>query len=205
MSDVDGDGDADMVVSDRGVDVSWYVNPGKDKVTGKWERKTLLQDHETMFMAVADINCDKMNDFVIASRSKRKLIVLLRTNKSGDPAFKEILIDQPCGSFPKGVAVIDLDSDLSKREILVIPKQGNIWSATYRGDSIQPDSWKAVPIIIPGAETRKKMDNAFLGDLDGDGDLDVVTTEENGGWGVIWFENPRKRGIRASIDGIYHP
>ena len=35
-----------------------------------------------------------------------------------------------------------------------------------------------------------KMDNAWLGDLDGDGDIDVVTTEENGGWGVIWFENP---------------
>ena len=34
------------------------------------------------------------------------------------------------------------------------------------------------------------MDNAWLGDLDYDGDLDVITTEENGGWGVIWFENP---------------
>ena len=41
-------------------------------------------------------------------------------------------------------------------------------------------------------ETRKKMDNAWLGDIDGDGDLDAVTTEENGGWGVIWFENPLK-------------
>jgi hypothetical protein len=37
------------------------------------------------------------------------------------------------------------------------------------------------------------MDNAWLGDLDGDGDLDVATTEENGGWGVIWFENPSKK------------
>ena len=34
------------------------------------------------------------------------------------------------------------------------------------------------------------MDNAWLSDLDYDGDLDVITTEENGGWGVIWFENP---------------
>ena len=38
------------------------------------------------------------------------------------------------------------------------------------------------------------MDNAWLGDIDGDGDLDAVTTEENGGWGVIWFENPLKDG-----------
>ena len=26
--------------------------------------------------------------------------------------------------------------------------------------------------------------------MDSDGDLDIATTEENGGWGVIWFENP---------------
>jgi hypothetical protein len=38
-----------------------------------------------------------------------------------------------------------------------------------------------------------------LNDLDGDGDLDVITTEENGntgsyfiarGLGLIWYENP---------------
>jgi hypothetical protein len=34
------------------------------------------------------------------------------------------------------------------------------------------------------------MDNVYLGDLDGDGDQDILTTEENGAWGVIWFENP---------------
>ncbi|MGB1129279.1 MAG: hypothetical protein ACPG4K_04465 [Haloferula sp.] len=38
------------------------------------------------------------------------------------------------------------------------------------------------------------MDNAWQGDLDGDGDTDIVTTEENGGWGVIWFENPQIEG-----------
>ena len=43
---------------------------------------------------------------------------------------------------------------------------------------------------IARPESRKKMDNAFLVDLDGDGDLDIATTEEYGGWGVIWFENP---------------
>ena len=45
---------------------------------------------------------------------------------------------------------------------------------------------------MPSPESRKKMDNAFLVDLDGDGDMDIATTEENGGWGVIWFENPAR-------------
>ena len=88
------------------------------------------------------------------------------------------------------MAITDLDGDLGKKEIIVIPKGGDLWTATYSGDPMQPGNWKATAITMPGAETRKKMDNAWLGDLDGDGDLDVITTDENGGWGVIWFENP---------------
>ncbi len=197
LIDVDGDGDTDMVVPDRGKEICWYVNPGKDKVTGLWERKTLHSHTEPMFMAVADVNGDKIDDFVITGGSKGQhkgqLIVLLRTNKTGEPKFKEIIIDQPSGNFPKGVAVTDMDGDKSKSEILVIPKQGEFWMATYSGDSMNVANWKAAPVEIPGAQMRAKMDNAWLGDLDGDGDLDIVTTEENGGWGVIWFENPASK------------
>jgi len=40
-----------------------------------------------------------------------------------------------------------------------------------------------------------KFDRIELLDLDGDGDLDILTTEErenNYGLGVIWYENPLK-------------
>jgi hypothetical protein len=194
MVDVDQDGDTDMVVPDRGIEVCWYENPGRALVTGPWPRRTLHTHTEPMFMAVADVNGDEVADFVITGGSlgdlARKLIVLLRTSQSGHPTFKEVLIDQPGGSFPKGVAVLDLDGDASKDEILVIPKQGDIWTATFSGDAMLARNWHAAALTLPGADTRMKMDNAWLGDLDGDGDLDVVTTEENGGWGVIWFENP---------------
>ncbi|MFT5129539.1 MAG: hypothetical protein ACI8W8_003162, partial [Rhodothermales bacterium] len=196
LRDVDADGDLDMVVPDRGVEICWLVNPGKSKVTEPWQRKTVHAHHEPMFMTVADVNGDQVEDFVITGGSKgdyaKQLIVLLRTNRSGDPSFQEIRIDQPCGNFPKGVAVLDLDGDPSKNEILVIPKQGDIWAATYSGDPMKAGNWQATALSMPGSESRKKMDDAWLGDLDGDGDLDVVTTEENGGWGVIWFENPAR-------------
>ena len=34
------------------------------------------------------------------------------------------------------------------------------------------------------------MDDAVNLDIDGDEDMDVLTSEEESGKGVIWFENP---------------
>lgn len=197
MTDVDKDGDADIVVPDRGAEIFWYVNPGKEKVTEPWPRKTISSHKGAMFMVVADVNGDSIDDFVISGGSsvtiRKQILVLLRTNRSGEPKLDEIVIDQPGGSIPKGIAVLDLDGDPRKKEILVIPKAGDLWTATFTGDSMQATNWQATTLKMPGAITRRKMDNAWLGDLDGDGDLDVVTTDENGGWGVIWFENPAKK------------
>lgn len=195
VNDIDGDGDNDILVQERRKQGTFYfVNPGKDKVTKPWPVNVINSQTGGMFMALGDVNGDTIKDLVIAGgiegKRARKLIILLRTNKTGAPTFKEILIEQPCGNFPKGVAVLDLDCDSSKNEILVSPKQGDIWTATYTGDPTRADSWKTKAIRLPGAQTRKKMDNAYLVDLDGDGDMDIATTEENGGWGVIWFENP---------------
>ena len=42
-----------------------------------------------------------------------------------------------------------------------------------------------------------KYDLVALLDLDNDGDLDAITTEEAKNLGVIWFENPNRRGKRT--------
>jgi hypothetical protein len=49
--------------------------------------------------------------------------------------------------------------------------------------------WTAHPVSgVDGV----KHDLVELMDLDADGDLDVITTEEVKNFGVIWYENPGK-------------
>ncbi|MBR9803541.1 hypothetical protein GYB59_18430 [bacterium] len=48
-------------------------------------------------------------------------------------------------------------------------------------------SWSAID-----SETRCKYDRIECIDLDGDGDLDVLTCEERRLLGVVWYENPQK-------------
>jgi hypothetical protein len=198
--DVDKDGLKDIVVQDRKNEIFWMQNPGLDKVTQTWPRFSLYQNKQSMFMIIADVNKDGMDDFIITGGRvgtlKKKLLILLRTNKTGKPEFKTLILDQPKmvysndpDFFPKGVARIDMNGDKHK-DIVILPKKGDFWYATYKGDSFQKKNWQTTSVSTPKSLTRKKMDNIYLNDIDHDGDLDFATTEENGGWGVIWFENP---------------
>ena len=90
---------------------------------------------------------------------------------------------------PKGVTILEMNGDPTYSEILVIPKFEAQLRYLSRGAY---GKWTNTLMGMPAPESRKKMDNAFLVDLDGDGALDIATTEENGGWGVIWFENPAR-------------
>jgi len=196
VTDMDGDGDNDILVQERRKQGTFYFdNPGKNKVTEPWPVKVIDATAGGMFMALGDVNGDGRLDLV---RAGNTISIFLRTNSGGVPTYKKVEVEKPAqpGSVrvnpkPKGVALLELDGDPERPEIVIIPEyEAQLWYLSMSGDGMSPTDWTNTLMDMPSPESRKKMDNAFLVDLDGDGDTDIATTEENGGWGVIWFENP---------------
>ncbi len=196
VTDMDGDGDNDILVQERRKQGTFYFdNPGTKKVTEPWPVKVIDATTGGMFMALGDVNGDGRLDLVKAGS---KIHIFLRTNDKGAPTYKRVDVARPTqpnivtvNAKPKGVALLEMNGDPKHPEIVIIPEyEAQLWYLTMSGDGMSPENWTNTLMDMPSPESRKKMDNAFLVDLDSDGDTDIATTEENGGWGVIWFENP---------------
>lgn len=201
INDIDGDGDDDILVQERKHQGIFYLeNPGKDKVTQPWPVQVIDVEKNGMFMTLGDVNGDGRPDLVKAS-GRGIVQVYLRTNDKGKPIYNKVEVPRPVQpdsvtvkGKPKGVAILEMNGDPSHPEIVIIPEyEAQLWYLTMSSDGMTPLNWTNTLMNIPGPESRKKMDNAYLVDIDGDGDMDIATTEENGGWGIIWFENPAKK------------
>lgn len=111
-------------------------------------------------------------------------------------------LDAECDAVSKGVAIGDVTGDGRKDLVFSVRGAGHVlYSLSY--DPAPPgqcgpcvnNQWNARPIAP--CRSVSKYDNVQLADIDRDGLLDVVSTEENfpglpgqsGGLGVVWFRN----------------
>lgn len=188
--DVDGDGDPDILLTDRNSDedhmgARWLENPGQNW-GGEWVSHFFpgLEGSHPGFMSFGDFDNDGFTDYMFPLWAEKQMAILNgRTNLLTLIALPE----DDTNSKPKGTEVgdIDLDGDL---DIVVTFEKGglNVEWLDYGNSPFANDwRWNTIYEIYDG-----KFDQVLLHDVDLDGDLDVLTTEEVQGLGVIWFENP---------------
>ncbi|MCW5966251.1 MAG: VCBS repeat-containing protein [Bryobacterales bacterium] len=195
-ADMDGDGDEDLLLTDRtgpGRGVLWLENPGEEAVTGIWKEHTIgsVGEDEVMFLAYGDIDGDGLDDIVSAVKPQH-LHIYRRLDAQGRYA-SPITIPLPAeAGTAKGIAIGDIDGDgladlVFSCEHARDGKPGVMGLRAVRaGDGLR---YEPFPISGPAGV---KFDLVQLVDLDGDGDLDVLTCEETDNLGVIWYENPRR-------------
>ncbi|MGC9452446.1 MAG: FG-GAP-like repeat-containing protein, partial [Oceanipulchritudo sp.] len=218
--DMDGDGDTDIVISDRrsgGVQQAarWLENPGPGApgLTSSWTSHAIAgAGKEVMFLDLVDLDGDGLQDVIIPvllGTATDQWLYARRLDASGTN-WSVTPIDYPDGTeIPGGTGdgkatiSVDVDNDgqldvVSSHGMAFSPIQGMVWG-THDGDPVT-GIWTYHSISGPEGE---KFDRIVAMDVDGDGDLDLVSTDEDeslteNGLGVMLYENPRNDVVAVS-------
>jgi hypothetical protein len=186
-ADMNGDGRLDLLVSDRFGErrgVFWLENTG----TGDWrEHPVGGSSDEVLFLTRADLDGDGLEDVLTAAKP-RQILFHRRLDATG-LRWQTSRIEWPAvAGHAKAVRVADLNGD-GRLEMVIStegakpPLEGVFLLEHVAG------TWQPRPLAGPRGV---KYDLIELLDLDGDGDLDVITCEETEGLGVVWYENPAR-------------
>jgi VCBS repeat protein len=194
--DLDGDGDADVIYSDRkgeGSGVYWLENPGPHLARdGKpWAMHVIgALKREVMFLDLADMDADGQAEVVVAVKPDEVIVFRQGRSPREDWHAEHVKFDNLTVASAKAVTVADVDGD--RRLDLIFTCEGAVGR---RSGVVWAKLSVALPVRITdvydiGGLDGVKFDLAPVVDLDGDGDLDVITTEEIENLGVVWYENP---------------
>lgn len=193
--DLDDDGDVDIVYTDRQGDdrgCYWLENPGQGSAYALWRQHRIgTSSAELMFMDVGDLDGDESFDIVVAT-DRRELLHFVPLIDPRVPWLATPITWSDTFGTGKSVRLADIDLDGSLDIVFACENAGDRrglgWlSAT--GLTGLP-LWSAKSISDTAGS---KFDLVQLLDVDGDGDLDAITTEESTGLGVVWYENPTVR------------
>ena len=191
--DVDGDGDSDVLATDRKGSARgalWFENTG---VASRWKTHRIgaVNERQIMFLDSADLDGDGLEDALAAVREGP--ILFFRRLPGNGVRWETHEIDLPAG-YGTGKAVAAGDIDLDGVLDLVFTCENahgelsGVGLLRHEGDPTAR-KWRAADI---GGPAGVKFDRVELLDLDGDGDLDVLTCEEVDLLGVVWYENPAR-------------
>lgn len=201
LADFDNDGDLDVAASSwvLGNQFAWFENSGSVG-DGEWKKHLIEKDvAETRTMRTADFDGDGDADLLGTGRKSRHVLWYENRLPENSVDWRKHFVDDR-SPYPAHGNPADMDGDGDMDIVMAL-------GFYYKPGSDQPDAslhrddnqvvWyendgKSGSGLWQKHVIGPRFDDAFeavAGDLDGDGDVDVVATSWRNPGRVVWFEN----------------
>jgi hypothetical protein len=174
IGDLDGDGDADIVVWTNGEGLNWYKAP-------TWAKHPIHITTQECDEDAQAVDVDSDGDIDIVVSGIQWFENPLRQGKRPDD-----------GPWKAHDVVALYSHDLIADDI---DKDGKADVACSTAILLQRD--KGTWLQVAGPQISRGGDGTALGDIDGDGDLDLLTPTPEKPYQLAWFENPLPNGKPA--------